>query len=45
MVDHLDWGAAWRQRELDAIASREVRKALENDHVILIGWPEIKKLL
>ena len=45
MVNHPDWGAAWRQRELEAISSPELRKALEDNHVILIGWRDIKKLL
>jgi chitin disaccharide deacetylase len=45
MVDHPDWGAAWRQRELEAISSPEFRKALEENHVILIGWRDLKKLL
>ena len=45
MGDHPDWGAAWRQREFAAVSSPEVRKALEDNHVILIGWREVKKLL
>ena len=45
MVDHPDWGAAWRQREFAAVSSPEVRKAVEDNHVILIGWREVKKLL
>jgi hypothetical protein len=45
MVNHPDWGAAWRQRELEAISSPGFRKALEDNHVVLIGWDEIKKLL
>ena len=45
MVHHSDWGAAWRQREFDAISSPAFRKALDENHVILIGWREIKKLL
>ena len=45
MVNHADWGAAWRQREFDSISSPEFRKALEDNHVILIGWSDIKKLL
>jgi hypothetical protein len=45
MVNHPDWGAAWRQRELDIISSPEFRKALKDNHVILIGWRDIKKLL
>jgi hypothetical protein len=45
MVNHPDWGAAWRQRELDTISSPEFRKALKDNHVILIGWRDIKKFL
>jgi predicted glycoside hydrolase/deacetylase ChbG (UPF0249 family) len=45
MVNHPDWGAAWRQREFSAISSPEFRKALVDNHVILIGWREIKKVL
>jgi pimeloyl-ACP methyl ester carboxylesterase/predicted glycoside hydrolase/deacetylase ChbG (UPF0249 family) len=45
MVGHPDWGAAWRQREFDAISSPVFRKALEDNHVILIGWREMKSLL
>jgi chitin disaccharide deacetylase len=45
MVNHPDWGAAWRQREFEAMSSPAFRKALEDNHVILIGWRELKKLL
>jgi predicted glycoside hydrolase/deacetylase ChbG (UPF0249 family) len=45
MVNHADWGAAWREREFAEVSSPEFRKALEDNHVILIGWKEIKKLL
>ena len=44
-VNHPNWGAAWRQREVDAISSLAFRKALEDNHIILIGWRDIKKLL
>jgi hypothetical protein len=45
MVNHAEWGAAWRQRELAAISSPAFHKALEDNHVILIGWREIKEVL
>jgi predicted glycoside hydrolase/deacetylase ChbG (UPF0249 family) len=45
MVDHPNWGAAWREREFEAVSSPELRKALEDNHVILIGWRDIKKIL
>ena len=39
------WGAAWRQRDVDVISSPEFRQALADNHVILIGWRPIQKLL
>jgi len=45
MGEHTDWGAAWRQREFDAMRSRAVRSAMERYHVILIGWRDIKGLM
>jgi len=45
MVDHPDYGAAWRQRDYDAVTSSEFKKAIEDNHVILIRWKDLKKLL
>jgi predicted glycoside hydrolase/deacetylase ChbG (UPF0249 family) len=45
MVDHPDYGAAWRQRDYDAVTSQEFKHALEENHVILIKWKDLKKLL
>jgi len=44
-VGHPDYGAAWRQRDFDVITSPEFKKALEENHVILIHWKDIKKLM
>src|SRR6202158_6510209 len=44
-VDHPDYGAAWRQRDYDAVTSPEFKKALQDNHVILIKWNDLKKLL
>jgi len=44
-VDHPDYGAAWRQRDYDAVTSTEFKQALEENHVILIHWKDLKKLL
>ncbi len=44
-VGHPDYGAAWRQRDFDAVTSPEFKKALEDNHIILIGWKDLKKLL
>jgi hypothetical protein len=39
------WDAAWRQRDVDVISSPEFRKALADNHVILIGWRQIQRLI
>ena len=44
-VDHADYGAAWRQRDYDVVTSPEFKKLLEENHVILIRWMDLKKLL
>lgn len=44
-VDHPDYGAAWRQRDFNAVTSPEFKKALEDNHIILVGWKDLKKLL
>jgi chitin disaccharide deacetylase len=45
MVDHADYGAAWRQRDYDVVTSPEFKKLLEENHVVLIQWKDLKKLL
>jgi chitin disaccharide deacetylase len=45
MVDHPDYGAAWRQRDYDVITSPEFKKALQDNHVVLIKWQDLKRLL
>jgi predicted glycoside hydrolase/deacetylase ChbG (UPF0249 family) len=44
MVDHPDYGAAWRQRDYDVVTSDEFRKALADNGVVLVTWREIGKL-
>ena len=44
-VDHPDYGAAWRQRDYNIVTSPEFKKALEDNHVILIHWRDLKGLL
>jgi len=39
------WGAAWRQRDLDAIQSPAVLNALATSGVTIIKWSDIGKLL
>jgi chitin disaccharide deacetylase len=45
MVDHPDYGAAWRQRDYEVVTSPEFKKALQDNHVVLIKWQDLRKLL
>jgi predicted glycoside hydrolase/deacetylase ChbG (UPF0249 family) len=45
MVDHEPYGSAWRQRDLDVMTNPEFRKALEDNHVVLVTWRELQKLV
>jgi len=44
-VDHPDFGSAWRQRDFDVVTSPEFRQALEQNHIILVRWGDLKKLM
>jgi predicted glycoside hydrolase/deacetylase ChbG (UPF0249 family) len=44
-VDHPDYGAAWRQRDYDAVTSPDFKKTLQENHVILIKWKDLKQFL
>jgi predicted glycoside hydrolase/deacetylase ChbG (UPF0249 family) len=45
MIGHADYGAAWRQRDYDVLTSPEFKQALEANHIMLIQWKDLKKLL
>jgi predicted glycoside hydrolase/deacetylase ChbG (UPF0249 family) len=44
-VDHPDYGSAWRQRDYDAVTSPEFKRAIEENHVILIHGKDLQKLV
>jgi predicted glycoside hydrolase/deacetylase ChbG (UPF0249 family) len=44
-LDHPDYGSAWRQRDYDVVTSPDFKKALEENHVILVKWKDLKKLV
>jgi chitin disaccharide deacetylase len=44
-LDHPDFGSAWRLRDYDFVTSPEFKKALEENHVILVKWKDLKKLV
>lgn len=45
MVNNEPWGSAWRQRDYDVLTSPEFKKALHDNHIILVTWKELKKLV
>jgi chitin disaccharide deacetylase len=44
-LDHPDYGSAWRQRDFDFVTSPDFKRALKENHVILVKWNDVKKLL
>ncbi|MGH9514855.1 MAG: polysaccharide deacetylase family protein [Terriglobales bacterium] len=44
-VDHPDYGSAWRQHDYNVVTSSEFKKALQDNHVILVKWKDLQKLL
>jgi len=43
--DHPDWGAAWRQHDLDTVKSPEFRQFLKDQGFVLVGWKDLAKAL
>jgi predicted glycoside hydrolase/deacetylase ChbG (UPF0249 family) len=43
--DHPDWGAAWRQHDLDMTRSAEFRQFLKDQGFILVTWKKLAKAL
>ena len=44
-VDHPDYGSAWRQRDYAVMTSPDFQKALQENHIILVKWKDLRKLL
>lgn len=42
---HEDYGSAWRQHDLDLVMSTEFKDLLKTNHIILIGWRQIRDLM
>lgn len=45
MVDHPDYGSAWRQRDYDFVTGLDFKKVLQENNVILVKWKDLQKLL
>jgi predicted glycoside hydrolase/deacetylase ChbG (UPF0249 family) len=44
MVGHDAYGSAWRQRDREVVHSAEFKKALRDNHVMLVTWRDLQKL-
>jgi hypothetical protein len=42
---HDDYGSSWRQKDLDLVSSPEFKDLLKDNHIILIGWKQIRDLM
>jgi chitin disaccharide deacetylase len=45
MVDHIDYGSTWRQRDYDFVTGPDFKKLLDENHIILVKWKDLKNLL
>ena len=43
--DHPDWGAAWRQRDLDMVKSAEFQQFLKGQGFVLVTWKKLGQAL
>lgn len=43
-VDHEPYGSAWRQRDYDVVTSPDFKKALQDHHVILVTWKQLRTI-
>ena len=44
IMGQVAYGSSWRQRDYDVVTSPEFKKALEDNHVLLIRWKDLQKL-
>jgi predicted glycoside hydrolase/deacetylase ChbG (UPF0249 family) len=42
-ADHPDWGAAWRQYDLDMVRSPEFREFLRAQGFVVVGWKDLAR--
>jgi hypothetical protein len=43
--DHPDWGAAWRQHDLDMVSSNDFQQFLRQQKFVLVKWSDVAKAL
>jgi len=43
--DHTAYAAGWRQRDFDAITSPDFKKLVEENHLIVVSWKDLRKVM
>jgi hypothetical protein len=43
-VNHEPYGSAWRQRDYEVVNSPEFRKALADNHIVLVHWRDLQRI-
>jgi len=43
--DHPDWGAQWRENDLNMVKSQEFQRFLKDQGFVLVSWRELAKAL
>jgi chitin disaccharide deacetylase len=43
--DHPDWGAAWRQADVETVSSPEFQQFLKDQHFVLVRWQDLARAL
>jgi predicted glycoside hydrolase/deacetylase ChbG (UPF0249 family) len=44
-IDHPDYGAAWRQRDVDYVTSEAFKNMLKQNGIYLVTWGDIQKVM
>ena len=44
-IDHPDFGAAWRQRDLDYVTSDAFKKLLKEKGIVLVKWKDVQGVM
>jgi predicted glycoside hydrolase/deacetylase ChbG (UPF0249 family) len=44
-VNHEPYGSAWRQQDTNVMNSAEFKKALQDNHIIVVKWRDLAKLV
>ena len=45
IMGQVAFGSSWRQHDYDVVTSPEFKKALEDNHIVLVKWKDIGKLV